>query len=234
MAYDSQMNFSMRFTADTSQAQAQIQKLQTSLTKIALEGSKNSLDRNMSNAASAAKELSYHLNQAYNADTGRLDLSKLDKSLKTSNTNVTSLSSSLLQAGASGQQAFIQLAQSIAAADRPMISLNKKLTDFMTTLKNTAKWEISSKIMHGFEGAIQEAYGYAQDLNKSLNDIRIVTGASVDEMAQFAQEANKAARALSTTTTEYTNASLIFYQQGNGQFLIFSWEKCVSDKYKIS
>jgi len=33
-------------------------------------------------------------------------------------------------------------------------------------------------------------------------------------MAKFAEEANKAAKELSTTTTQYTNASLIFYQQG--------------------
>jgi hypothetical protein len=33
-------------------------------------------------------------------------------------------------------------------------------------------------------------------------------------MADFAAEANKAAKALSTTTTEYTKASLIYYQQG--------------------
>jgi TP901 family phage tail tape measure protein len=33
-------------------------------------------------------------------------------------------------------------------------------------------------------------------------------------MAKFAEEANKAAKALKTTTTEYTNASLIYYQQG--------------------
>jgi DNA-binding transcriptional regulator LsrR (DeoR family) len=33
-------------------------------------------------------------------------------------------------------------------------------------------------------------------------------------MAKFAESANKAARALSTTTTDYTNASLIYYQQG--------------------
>jgi TP901 family phage tail tape measure protein len=51
-------------------------------------------------------------------------------------------------------------------------------------------------------------------LNESLNNIRIVTGASKDEMATFAKEANKAAKALSTTTTEYTNASLIYFQQG--------------------
>jgi hypothetical protein len=34
-------------------------------------------------------------------------------------------------------------------------------------------------------------------------------------MAKFAVEANKAARALSTTTNEYAKASLIFFQQGD-------------------
>jgi hypothetical protein len=33
-------------------------------------------------------------------------------------------------------------------------------------------------------------------------------------MADFAKEANKAAKALSTSTTNYTNAALIYYQQG--------------------
>jgi hypothetical protein len=31
-------------------------------------------------------------------------------------------------------------------------------------------------------------------------------------MAIFAEKANRAAKELSTTTTEYTNASLIYYQ----------------------
>jgi hypothetical protein len=31
-------------------------------------------------------------------------------------------------------------------------------------------------------------------------------------MAQFAQKANQAAKELSTRTTDYTNASLIYYQ----------------------
>ena len=63
-------------------------------------------------------------------------------------------------------------------------------------------------------GAVQSAYGYVQDLNESLTNIRIVTGYSSDQMAKFAVEANKAAKALSTTTTDYTDAALIYYQQG--------------------
>ena len=43
------------------------------------------------------------------------------------------------------------------------------------TLANTIKWQISSSLIHGFMGSIQKAFGYAQDLNESLNNIRIVT-----------------------------------------------------------
>jgi hypothetical protein len=42
-------------------------------------------------------------------------------------------------------------------------------------------------MLHGFMGAVQSAYGYAQNLNKSLNDIRIVTGYNTDKMAEFAE-----------------------------------------------
>jgi TP901 family phage tail tape measure protein len=69
-------------------------------------------------------------------------------------------------------------------------------------------------MLHGFIGSISSAYNYSKDLNASLNNIRIVTGKSVDEMARFADQANNAAKALSTSTTNYTDAALIYYQQG--------------------
>jgi hypothetical protein len=91
---------------------------------------------------------------------------------------------------------------------------NALVDKLWTSLKNTFTWQISSSALNTLTRGIASAYGYAQDLNKSLNNIRIVTGASVDDMAKFAAEANKAAKALNATTTEYTNASLIYYQQG--------------------
>lgn len=211
-----QLNVNLAFKAETGQAKQAIMDLQSALSKVAsMNINTPGLDANKLKAASsAAKELSIHLNNAFNAETGNFDLSKLDRSLKTSSTNVTELSSKLLGAGASGEQAFVKLAQSIAAADRPVVTLNSKLNEMLTALKNTARWQISSSILHGFMGAIQQAYGYAQDLNESLNNIRIVTGSNIEQMSKFAIEANKAAKALSTTTTEYTNASLIYYQQG--------------------
>lgn len=211
-----QLNVNLAFQADTSQAKQAIMDLQSSLSKVAtMNISAPGIDANKIKAASnAAKELSVHLNSAFNANTGKLDLSKLNQSLKTSGTNVTQLSSKLLSAGAQGEQAFVKLAQSIAAADRPLISLNSKMSGFLTVLKNTARWQISSSILHGFIGSVQQAYGYAQDLNESLNNIRIVSGQTTEQMARFAEQANRAAKSLSTTTTAYTNAALIFYQQG--------------------
>ena len=73
---------------------------------------------------------------------------------------------------------------------------------------------MSSSILHGLVSSIQGAYQYAQNLDKSLTDIAIVTGRSTDQMAEFAEQANKSAQALSVSTTGYTDAALIYYQQG--------------------
>jgi TP901 family phage tail tape measure protein len=106
------------------------------------------------------------------------------------------------------------LANSVVAAEVPIRRAHGALEELWVTMKNTMRWQITSSAMHGFMGAISTAYGYAQDLNESLNNIRIVSGQSVEQMADFAKEANKAAKILSTTTTDYTNAALIYYQQG--------------------
>ena len=175
------LNVSLGVSANVSQAQQELKKLQQDLYKIMNMSSSSSSalginPKDMKEAASAAKELSYHLNQAYNSSTGTIDLSKLNSSLQKSSTNVTQLSNKLLQAGSAGQSAFINLANSISKAQYPMFKLNAQLTEMWTTLKNTARWQLSSSMLHGFMGAVSSAAGYAQDLDKSLNDIRIVTG----------------------------------------------------------
>lgn len=214
MANTQQIKVNLAFTADTKAAKQSILDLQTALSKISTAGSFNAGEANIKKAAEAAKELSIHLTNAYNANTGNLDLSRLNKSLTASKTSLSELSSTLMSIGPEGQQAFLQLANSVAAAERPIITMNSKITALLTSLKNTLTWQISSSLIHGVIGSIQTAYGYAQDLNESLNNIRIVTGQSAEQMAKFAEQANKAAKALSATTLDYTDAALIYYQQG--------------------
>lgn len=212
-----QLNVNLAFTADTSKAKASLQDLQSQLNKLT---SASALDfsgqwtKEMQEASVAAMELKTHLQNATNVQTGNLDFTKLNQSIKKSNTSIAEYGRQLLQLGPAGQQAFMSLASAVSQSEIPIRRSNTALKEMMVTLKNTARWQLSSSMLHGFMSAVQSAYGYAQDLNESLNNIRIVTGHNIDQMAKFAEQANKAAKALSTTTTDYTDASLIYYQQG--------------------
>jgi hypothetical protein len=83
-----------------------------------------------------------------------------------------------------------------------------------TTFTNSIKWGLSSAIINGFTNTVQQAWGYVKSLDTSLNDIRIVTGKSADEMDRFAEKANSVAQGLGKSTTDYTKAALIYAQQG--------------------
>lgn len=209
-----QLNVDLSFNADTSKAKAAINDLNKQLQAIRATPTTLFDDVQLKNASRAAQELQQHLRAATDVDTGKLDLSKFSASLAQSGKTLSDYKKDLTALGPAGQKAFMALSQSISSAEAPLLRANKQLTEFWTTLKNTARWQISSSILHGFMGSLQSAYHYAENLNESLNNIRIVTGQSVDEMADFAKHANSAAKELSTTTTAYTDAALIFYQQG--------------------
>nr|DAP22875.1 MAG TPA: minor tail protein [Caudoviricetes sp.] len=154
------------------------------------------------------------LSKSINTNTGLLDLSKFSQTLKAGNYDLASFGKRLQQIGPEGSRAFLSLSKAIAQSEAPLIRSNALMEKLWTTMQNTVRWQITAGLLTGFTSGISDAYRYAQDLNESLNNIRIVTGKSSDEMAKFAIQANKAAKELNTTTTKYTDASLIYYQQG--------------------
>lgn len=214
---DKQLNMILKFQADTNQAKKEIVDLANTLRTVASMQvvNNNTIDLNaLQQGRQAASELLRHLQKAVNIDTGKLNLATFSSSLKTSGKTLKDYKNELEACGPAGQEAFQKVAISIATAENPVRRLNKTMQGFLTTLKNTAKWQLSSTIVHDFIGALQSAYGYAQNLNKSLTNIQIVTGQSAEQMEQFVIRANKAAKALSASTLAYTDAALIYYQQG--------------------
>lgn len=213
---NNRQQFTLQFNADTSQAKKQIEQLTNNLVKISTLNLKVAVeDSGLNKASVAAQQLQKSLQQAINVDTGKLDLSIFQKSLQDANTSVMQLTQGLLEAGSMGASAFMQLSTVISNAEVPLKKINNTLASWGQTLKNTVKWEISSSIVHNLESTLSGAVSYIKNLNSSLTDIRIVTGQSTEDMARFAQQANRAARELSTTTKAYADASLIFYQQGD-------------------
>lgn len=212
------LNVSLGFTADASQAKRELQSLQRSLNDLVKNSSITKDDLGLVNeiqgATRAAAQLAVQLKNATNVNTGNLDLTKFSDAMKSSGMTLDKYATQLSLLGPTGEKAFVDLTRSITLAEVPLKRTSKVLDELWVAMKNTTRWQITSSAMHGFIGAVSSAYRYVEDLNASLNDIRIVTGYSSEKMADFAIEANKAAKALSTTTTEYTNASLIYYQQG--------------------
>ena len=212
-----QLNVNLAFTADTAKAKSAIRDLQNTLSQLgsstSIPGS-TKIAQNLQEAQSAAISLKAALSAAVNVKTGNLDLTKFNTQLKNSGKTLEDYRRQMERLGPSGANAFAQLTQSILTAEAPIKRTQTLLDELSTTLKNTARWQVASSALHGIQSAISGAWSYAQSLDRSLNDIRIVSGLSAEEMDKFADRANKAAQSLSTTTKKYADAALIFYQQG--------------------
>lgn len=217
MAQNNRLKYYISFEADTKKAKSQIDEMMRSLER--LNSPKNiSRDffnkQDLSKARTEVAQLETMLKNALNVDTGRLDLSKLNRSLKESNISLSSFRKSFGDLGDEGARAFTKITEAVLQGEVPLKRQNALFDKMAETMRNTVRWQISATALNAFTTAINNAYRYAEDLNRSLNDIRIVTGQSVEQMDAFANKANAAARELRTTTKAYTDAALIFYQQG--------------------
>lgn len=160
----------------------------------------------------SVKQLDGALDKAFNSDLGTLNVSKFNQELKKLNLN--QIYKDFSNAGAAGQNAFRNTTAQILTTNMQLKQTHSLINSMATTMANTVKWGAASSVMNSFTGSVQQAYGYVKNLDTSLNDIRIVTGKSAEEMNKFAVKANNAAKALGQSTTNYTEASLIYYQQG--------------------
>lgn len=207
-------DYTISFNADTEKVKKQLQSLQNQINSLTMQGSKQLFQTpDFSNAINDISKLNVVLKNSID-ESGKLNLSNFSKQLNTAGLNAEKLRNSMVDMGPAGQKAFYALTDAVLSAEVPLKRTNTLLSKFSQTLVNTAKWQISSNIMHGLQSGLQQAYGYAQNLNKSLNEIRIVTGYSTDQMADFAKNANNAAKSLRASTLAYTDAALIYYQQG--------------------
>jgi TP901 family phage tail tape measure protein len=220
MAKGGRIDYTIGFNIDNSG----LQSIKTQLTNISQMTSRDFLNFNpnlkgLNQAESELQDIKNVVNQvrdayddAFDSTTGVTNINKLSTSLN--NIGFDKIHSSLAKLGPEGVKSFNAIMNQTTKFNLKLKESNNFLTRMGETLTNTIKWGISSSLMNKFVGSVQQAYGYVQHLDTSLNDIRIVTGKSADEMDRFAEKANKAAQALGSSTTEYTEAALIYYQQG--------------------
>ena len=215
---DKKMTFGIgiKTTYDASginKLKADLTNLSTLGKNVEILGGKSSVEE-ISKAVTAANTLKNALNQAYNPKLGTVTFNRFNEAIKQSGTTVSQLKTDMHSFGTAGDKAFLDCTTSLMKMSTVARSTHTVLDKMFTTFKNTITWGLSSAIWNGITGSLQKTYSYIKDLDTALNDIRIVTGKSNDEMAEFAKNANEAAKALGTTTRNYAEGSLIYYQQG--------------------
>ena len=162
----------------------------------------------------SVSQLEGALTRAFNTNLGTLNVSKFNQELK--NLNLSKIQADFAKAGAAGQNAFRNMTTQVLTTNMQLKQTHSLIDNMATTMANTVKWGIASSIMNGFTRSVQNAYGYVKKLDTSLNNIMLVTDKSAENMKDFAKQANKAAKELGASTTAYTDAALIYYQQGLG------------------
>lgn len=124
------------------------------------------------------------------------------------------LAKSLERLGSRGTSALVQTYGQMMKIDTGAKQTTKTFDKLFNTIGNTVRWGI---IASGFQTVMNSAHSavsYLGDLDESLTNIRLVTEESKESMREFARYANEAAKNLGASTVDYTDAALIYAQQG--------------------
>lgn len=185
--------------------------------RLNIKGSKEmkELTQELQTAYNAADQLTDILDQSYNSKLGQLDLSKVRNEINKTWQGASGLQAALSQGGKAGATAFNSFTKTVLNTNINLKRSNELLNEMAISFKNTVKWGISSSLFNNLTGSLQKAWDYSVKLDSSLNDIRIVAEKSADEMERFAKVANTSAKNLGASTKDYTQAALIYYQQGD-------------------
>ena len=212
--YSNTIEYNLRTTLDNtglSQLQAQLAKTQQQI--ISMQSQELLSPNTAKKALDDINKVSTALQKSFNANLGMLDISKVTKNLG-KDVNLKSLQQSFELAGAEGQKAFLDVLGSLGKLDTGVKATSSLVDKMFNTMGNTVRWGIMSSAFNGVTNSIRQATDYVKELDNSLTQIQLVTSYSKDDMNQYAKSANEAARALGSTTTAMTNATLLFAQAG--------------------
>lgn len=217
---DGQIKYSVGFDVQKEG----LNQLKTSLQELQKLTEKDLMRINSSDLETARKDLHQIRVQAQNVRTALRDsfnaklnthnIESFNKSLEGAHTTIEDIYKAWSAGGTAGQNAFRSLSSQVLSTNIQLKQTNGMLDKMAQTFVNVAKYNFANTVIRGLSSSVQQAFGYVKSLDTSLNNIRIVTGKSADEMQRFAEQANNAAKNLGSTTTDYTNAALIYAQQG--------------------
>ena len=164
-----------------------------------------------------AQQVGQILTKSFNTKLNTVDIKKFKDQMGKAGLSWEKVYKDFVNLGPSGEKAFNSLTNKVLSTNAQLKQTKGVLDKIAITLGNSIKWTVASAVVKGFSSSVQQAFGYVKSLDSSLNNIRVVTGKTAEEMSKFAVQANKAAKSLGASTTDYTDAALIYAQQGIGK-----------------
>ena len=210
----SKFSQTLQYNIDTKLDATGVQKLQSELTVVETKLRNLTLTNSFEKEIAAVQELKTLLNTSFNSKLGVLDLTKLHNQLRTSKALVNDLNSAFSRAGSSGAIAANNIVTRLYKMDNGLRSVSKTTDKIMNTIGNTFRWGVIASAFATIMNSVHDAAKYTSDLDKSLTNIMMVSGMSRDNMNEFAKQANEVAKRLGATTTQMTEATKVFIQQG--------------------
>lgn len=213
--YSNEIEYSISTKLDDAGLKKLQSQLDTVKQKLASVAKDNSLDKatDTKTAIANVEKLQKALQDAYNPKFGTVNSTQLLQNLGGTQ-GVTAITNSLSKAGAEGAKAMNSVIAENAKLQTGLKQTSTISDKMWTSLQNIMRWQLGSQIVNSFVDSFGQAYDYVKELDDSLTQIMLVTDYSREEMDAYAQSANDAAKALGTTTTAMTNATLVFAQQG--------------------
>ena len=216
-----QLNYDIKFNTDMTS----LEELKEALMNIKSMSAGQYINLNGDEATKAellrvqgtAAQVGLAIEECFNPKLNTFNFTQFNQILKATGLNAQKIEADFNTLGEQGKRAFRNLTESLYTTNATLDKSKTLLNSIGDTLINAAKWSVAYGIINNISNGIKSAWTYAVSLDSALNDIRIVTGKSYQDMEKFAKSANKAAKALGTSTMDYTKGSLIYYQQGLGE-----------------
>ena len=209
-----EFSFGINFEVNTRQLESALDKIRNiDASKMGFTGLDSKQIQTIKNQA---LEVQKAMSQAFDPKLNTYTFDKFEAALKDAGLSTKTVTQNFAKLGATGKDAIYAITKQLTTTNVQLKQSHAFLEKMGTTIANTLRWQVATKAIQGMTGAIQQGYYFTKDLDKSLNNIRIVTDKSAASMDKFAVKAAAAAKELGKSTTDYTNASLIYYQQGLG------------------
>jgi TP901 family phage tail tape measure protein len=97
-------------------------------------------------------------------------------------------------------------------------NVNKDGYGFATMMEVASKkvlvWAASTQLIYGSLNQLRQGVTYITELDNSLNEIRIVTGKTEDQVNSLAKSYNSMAKEMNTTTKDIVSQSVELFRQG--------------------